>query len=221
MEEVDQLAGEVLAPVKEPPAPMTRRQAGNLRRTANGFYCAVVALGFLLGVMLLLNTFASNGVLGVRFFVETTNAMLKQVPRGSLLVTVTRASDKIHPGDIITYYAVRGEPGTRLTRIVHERVENNDNDLPLFRTKRGGDAGPDSMLINITHILGVKLAVLPGVGYVISFLQAYGWGLAILAGALLVSAAALRRWANREHPDLKKKKRKRLQRKGRERHALI
>jgi len=220
VEEVDQLAEEVLAPVKEPPAPMTRRQAGNMRRVANGFYCAVVVLSFLLGVMLLLNTFAANGVLGVRFFVETTNAMRGEVPRGSLLITVTRASGKIQAGDIVTYYAVRGDPGTRLTRIVHERVPN-DNGLPLFRTKRAGNAAPDSMLINMTHILGVKLAVLPGVGYVISFLQSYGWGIFILIVTLVVSAVALRRWANTEHPELKKKKRKKSNRKGRERHAFV
>ena len=217
VEEVDQLAEEVLAPVREEPAPMTRRQAVIMRRAANAFYILTVALGLLLALMLLLNSFAANGVMGLRFFVEPTNAMVRQVPRGSLLVTVMRPSEKINPGDIVTYNARYGEPDTRLTRIVDERQKVNGQ--TVFRTKRAGDAAPDSMPIPMTHILGVKLAVLPGMGYVISFLQSYGWGLAILAAALLVSAVALRRWANMEHP---KKKRKRMKRrKGRVQHAIV
>ena len=215
VEEVDQLAEEVLAPEKEPPAPMTGRQAKNMRRTANAFYFVTVALGLLLGVTLLLNAFAANGVMGVRFFVEPTNAMRGQVPYGSLLITATRPSSRIKPGDIITFN-VQDTPGARLTRIVDECLVSNE--IPLFRTKRAGDAAPDSMLINITNVLGVKLAVIPGAGYVISFVQAYAAGLAVLAASLLISAVVLRRWVNREHPELKKKHK--AKHRGRVRHGL-
>jgi len=207
VEEVDQLAGEVIAPEDQEHAPMTRRQAVNMRRAANGFYIVTLLLGLLLTVTLLLNTFALSGVLGLRFFVEPTNAMAKYVPRGSLLVTATRSSDKINPGDVITYNARYARPDTRMTRIVAERLTNNGQ--IFFRTKRAENAAPDSMTVPMTNILGVKLAVLPGAGYVVSFLQAYGWGLAILAAALLISAVALRRWANREHPELRRRRRRR------------
>ena len=207
VEEVEQLAGEVLAPEKDEPVPVSRRQALTMRKAAGAFYAFFVVLALVLGAVALLNNFSADGVAGLRFFVEPTDAMLKQVPRGSLLITVTRPSSKIKPGDIITYYAMPGEPDTRLTRIVDERLESNGK--PIFRTKRAGDAAPDSMLINMTHILGVKLAVIPGAGFVFSFIQAYGWGLAILAAAMLISAVLLRRWAGREHPGLGKKKKKR------------
>jgi len=223
LEEVDQLAEEVLAPEKEPPVPMSRKYAVNIRKTAGAFYIVTVALCLLLGVTGLLNAFAANGVLGVRFFVELTDAM-PQAPYGSLLVTVTRPSGRINPGDIITYYALPGEPDTRLTRIVDERLD--DSDKPLFRTKRAADATPDSMLINMSHILGVKRAVIPYAGRVVSFVQTYAWGFAVLAGALTVSAAVLRLWAGREHPELKtlrsiKKKKAKKGRKGRGQHADV
>ncbi|MCL1951604.1 MAG: hypothetical protein FWF60_02130 [Oscillospiraceae bacterium] len=220
--EVDRLAGEVLAPEGPAPAPMTARQARDMRRAAGAFYCAAVVLSLLLGTALLLNAFSDKGVLGMRFFVEPTNAMRGLVPRGSLLITVTRGSSRIKPGDIITYYALyedkdhlKGMPGARLTRIVDECL-NKDGELLRFRTKRAGDAAPDSMEVNITHVLGVKLAVLPGMGYAVSFLQAYAGGLAVLAAALLISAVALRRWANMEHPRGKRRKK----RKGRAPHAI-
>jgi len=214
LEEVDQLAGEVLAPEKEPPEPMSERHAVNIRKIAVAFYIATVVFCVLLCVTGLLNAFAANGVFGVRFFVELTDAM-PQAPYGSLLVTVTRPSGRINPGDIITYYALPGEPDTRLTRIVDERLDNNG--IPIFRTKRAANATPDSMLINMTHILGVKLAVIPYAGHAVSFVQTYAWGFAVLAGALTVSAAVLRLWAGREHPELKARK----GRKGRGQHADV
>ena len=218
LDEVDSLAGEVLEPEKQQPESMSQKHAVNIKKTAAALYGVTVVLCLLLGVALLLNAFAANGVMGLRFFVEPTNVMLRQVPYGSLLVTVTRPSGKIAPGDIITYYALPGDPGSRLTRIVDERLESNG--LPIFRTKRAGDAAPDSMLINMTHILGVKLAVIPLAGHVVSFLQTYAAGLAVLAGALTVSAAVLRLWANREFPELKQKKKKaKKRRKGRVQHA--
>jgi len=206
VEEVDQLAGDILAPEDQEHAPMTRRQALNMRRVAGWFYIATVALGLLLSLTLLLNTFALSGVFGLRFFVEPTRAMA-QVPRGSLLITAMRPSEKINAGDIVTYNARYAEPGTRMTRIVAERLKVNGQ--TVFSTKRAGNAAPDSMTVPMTNILGVKLAVLPGAGYVVSFLQAYGWGLAILAAALLISAVALRRWANLEHPEIRRRRRRR------------
>jgi len=222
LEEVDQLAEDVLAPVKVSPETMSRKLAVNIRKTAGVFYAVTVLFCVLLAITWLLNAFAPNGVFGVRFFVEPTNAM-PQAPYGSLLITVTRPSGRIAPGDIITYYALPGDPGSRLTRIVDERLENND--IPLFRTKRAGNAAPDSMLINMTHILGVKLAVIPYAGHVVSFMQIYAWGFAVLAGALAVSAAVMRLWASKEYPGLKqiikteKKKKAKKANKGRVRNA--
>ena len=219
LEEVDLLAGDVLAPEKVPPAPMGRRLAVNIRKTAGAFYIVTVVFCVLLTITWLLNAFAPNGVFGMRFFVEPTNAM-PQAPYGSLLVTVMRPSGRINPGDIITYYALPDEPDTRMTRIVDERLENND--IPIFRTKRAANAAPDSILINMTNIQGVKLAVIPYAGYVISFMQTYAWGFAVLAGALAVSAVVLRLWVSKEHPELKqllKKKRAKKGRKGRVQHA--
>jgi len=221
LEEVDQLAEEVLAPEKVPPEPLSRKAAVNIRKTAGAFYAATVVFCLLLGVTFLLNAFAANGVLGLRFFVEPTNAM-PQAPYGSLLITVTRPSGRIRPGDIITYYSLPGDPSTRLTRIVDERLENNG--IPLFRTKRTANAAPDSMLINMTHILGVKLVVIPYVGHLISFMQTYAAGFAVLAGSLTVSAAVMRLWVNREHPELKqvlKKKKAKKGRKGRVQHGDV
>jgi hypothetical protein len=199
VEDVVQLGDAVLKDAPPPVAPAYDappgpRRVREVRRAVNAFYFLAVGLSLLLAATLFLNKTSLNGVGGVCFFVEPTDAMKPLVPRGSLLVTVYRRPADIEPGDIITYYAMRGEPDTRLTRIVDERLEGDGGGNILFRTKRAPDAPPDSILTNTTLVRGVKLLALPGAGYIISFVQSYALGLAVLAVALCVSAELLRRW---------------------------
>ena len=197
VEEVDALADEVweegrtIVPALASP-PEDERKAKHIKRTANGFFIGAACVCVLLALTMMLNAYAANGVFGLRFFVEPTDAMKPAIPRGSLLVTVNRKPDKINQGDIITYNALRDEPLTRLTRIVEERTGPDGN--YRFRTKRPGNTPPDSLIVNVTNILGVKLFVVPYGGYVISFMRIYAGGFAGLAAALCAAAVLLRKW---------------------------
>jgi len=213
IEEVVRLGGDVLenappepVPVYDaPPEPRTEK-ARKVRNAANALFALAVGLSLLLALATLLNSFSS--VAGLRFFVEPTNALRPVVPRGALLVTVYRKPADIHPGDIITYYALDDVPDTRLTRIVDERLSDpaRGEGNYLFRTKRAGDAAPDSILRNPTEILGVKLFAVPGAGYVVSFLRLYAWGFAVAAAAMGVAAVLLRRWLRGGSPTKRKRK---------------
>lgn len=212
VEEVVQLSADVLAHAPPPPQPaydlpLSQRKARRVKVVANAFFGLAVLLLLLLAVTLFLNKTSPNGVGGVCFFVEPTDAMKPLITRGSLLITVHRSPADIQPGDIITYYAMRGDPDTRLTRIVAERLDDGGRGNPMFRTKRAADALPDSILINSTYIRGVKRAALPGVGYVVSFLQTYAEGLAVVAVALGVAAVLLRRFLRSKEAEKRKRKR--------------
>jgi len=174
-------------------APPEGALAKTARRVANAFFISALALCLLLTTMLVFTGF-SGGLFGLRFFVEPTDAMAPAIPRGSLLITRNRRPEQINPGDIITYYALPNEPESRLTRIVEERTGSAGN--YLFRTVRPGDAAPDSIVINATSILGVRLTSLRYAGFVISFLRIYAIALAVLAAALCVAAVLLRKWLN-------------------------
>ena len=196
LDEIDLLADEMLSDAPDQNmlfvAPPTKRGAKRLKRAVAALFTGAVILSLLLTVMLLLNQFAANGVGGVRFFVEHTDAMRPVIPRGSLLVTRYRAPAKIKQGDIITYYAVPGERGTRLTRIVEGSAEHNGK--YTYTTRRASSQQLDSIRINHTYVLGVKLLVIPYFGYVISFVRLYAWGFAVIAAAMCVAAVLLRRW---------------------------
>ena len=196
--EVEALADEVWVDGPEIIHAMSAPPEGTLakaaRRVANAFFISSLVLCLLLTITLVFSGFP-GGLFGLRFFVEPTNAMAPMIPRGSLLITRNRRPEQINPGDVITYYALPQEPESRLTRIVEERSGSAGN--YLFRTVRpGDDAQPDSIVINATSILGVRLMAVPYAGFVLSFLRIYAVAIAVLAAALCVAAVLLRKWLN-------------------------
>jgi len=173
-------------------APPDGEKARRTKRVANGFFIGAVALCLALAGVLLLNNI-NAGLFGLRFFVEPTDAMAPNVPRGALLITVNRKPGQIQAGDIITYNALPYSPDSpRLTRFVDERSGAEED--YRFRTKRPGSVVPDSIVINTTNILGVKLAVLPWAGFAISFVRIYAGAFAAVAAMLCVAAVLLRIW---------------------------
>lgn len=204
VEEVDHLAGEVwdentvtLAMAVVP----NDKKARNIKRLANALFGTGVLICLLMAVVLVLNTFP-GGVFGLRFFVEPTDAMAPVIARGDMLVTLNRAPERIGPGDVITYYALPGQPDSRLTRMVHERTGSGNR--IYFRTRRPeAGAEHDSLEIPAAQVLGVRVAVLPRAGFVLSFLHTHAWAIAVLAAALCIAAVLLRKWIR---PHVRKKK---------------
>ncbi|MCL2446296.1 MAG: hypothetical protein FWD06_05975 [Oscillospiraceae bacterium] len=204
VEEVDHLADEVwddntvtLAMAVVP----GEKKARNIKRLANALFGFGVLVCLLLTVVLVLNTFP-GGVFGLRFFVEPTDAMAPVIARGDMLITVNRAPERIDSGNVITYYALPGQPDSRLTRVVHERAGSGAR--LYFRTRRP-EAGVehDSLEIPAAQVLGVRVAVIPRAGFVLSFLHTHAWAIAVLAAALCVAAVLLRKWVR---PFVRKKK---------------
>jgi hypothetical protein len=208
IKELEALADDVLEgePAEDafavPPSP---KRARRVKTVANVFYALAAGLCLLLSITMVLNAFAPNGVGGLRFFVEPTDAMKTQgIPRGALMITMYRKPEQIKPGDIITYYALPGETDTRLTRMVDES-RKGDGGQHFFRTKRSASAAQDSMEFNFTCILGVKLVAVPYAGFVISFVRGYAPGLAGLAAALCVAAVILRKWLREKREEAEEK----------------
>ena len=188
--------------------PPDETRAKKTKRVSNAFFIAALFLCLLLTTMFLVTGFP-GGLFGLRFFVEPTDAMAPDIPRGTLLITVNRRPDQINPGDLITYNALPDDPQSRMTRIVNERVGETPN--YRFVTRRVGDAAPpDSIVVNPTNILGVGIARLPYAGYVISFLQLYAIGFAVLAAMLCLAAVLLRKWL-RPIGSKRRRKRKELE----------
>ena len=210
VDEIDHLADDVLTDSPDETmlfvAPPTKRGAKRLKIAVAGLFACTGIICLLLMAMLLLNQFARNGIGGMRFFVEHTDAMRPEITRGALLITTSRSPAKIKKGDVITYYAIAGDRDTRLTRIVEDITKTED--LYTYTTRRASSTQLDSIRISHTYVLGVKLLVIPLFGYVISFMYLYGWGFAVLAAAMFVAAIMLRRWLKDKSPGRDKSRRK-------------
>ncbi|MDR1927854.1 MAG: hypothetical protein LBQ33_04355 [Oscillospiraceae bacterium] len=202
VQEIGRLAEEVLGgdqdaqdglPAPLFSAPPNAARARRVKITSNVFFYAALCFSLLLALTVLLNRTAATGIAGLRFFVEQTDAMQPLIPRGALLITKTTAPEKTQPGDVITYYALSGQPDSRLTRVVAERLDNYSGDMTVFRTRRANGA-QDSILVNQASVLGVKLAAVPFGGMLLSFTQSYAGALAVLAASLCVAAVLLRKW---------------------------
>ena len=193
VDDIDVLADEVWYEARGavPTLAQAPENAKGAKRVSAVFFIATVVLCLLLTAVFVLSNNAS-GLFGLRFFVEPTNAMAPNIPRGSLLITTNRSPALIDAGDIITYYALPGEPESRLTRIVHQRVGETGN--YRFRTSRPGSQLPDSIEIQATNVLGVRVAVLPHAGFVVSFIHTYAVLMAILAAMLCTAAVLMRKW---------------------------
>jgi len=196
IKEIDALAEEVwddksdiVHALADPPDETRAKRAV---RVSNAFFSSALALLLLLVSMFLATGFP-GGLFGLRFFAEPTNAMAPAIRRGALLVTVNRRPEQINPGDLITYNALPGDPESRLTRIVYERL-GDDGNYRFVTRLAGEDAPPDSMVVHHLNILGVGVVTLPYAAYVVSFLQLYAIGIAVLAGAFCLAAVLLRKW---------------------------
>ncbi|MDR3313944.1 MAG: hypothetical protein LBS96_05755 [Oscillospiraceae bacterium] len=203
-------AGEGLPPPAFPLAAANPRRVLQVRILTNVFFYLSLVLAVLLALSVLLSQTATGGVGGLRFFIEQTDAMEPMIRRGSLLITVNRKPEDIQKGDVIKFYAMEGQPDSRLTRVVAERLENyNQGGMTFFRTIRPAKgAEPDSIAVNQTNICGVKVAALPYAGHLVSLLNAYAAAFAVLAAALCCAAVLLRRWL-RATKNVKRKGRKR------------
>ncbi|MDR1465496.1 MAG: hypothetical protein LBJ11_09395 [Oscillospiraceae bacterium] len=179
-------------PYPLPPLPNPQK-VKRIRIAVAAVFSAAIVFSLLSAGVTLLNRTAAKGLGGLRFFIEPTAAMAPAVPRGALLITKTKQPEQINTGDIIKFSLMEGSSSALLTREVAERVDPADgNGVPVFRTRRGTDAPIDAITVNQTRILGVKIAVLPGLGSVISFLQAYAGAFATLAAILCLAAVQLR-----------------------------
>ena len=211
VDEIDHLADDVLTDSPDETmlfvAPPTKRGARRLKIAVNVLFAGAGIICLLLTSMLLLNRFAKNGVGGMRFFVEHTDAMQPEISRGALLITTYRSPAKINKGDIVTYYAIPGDRDTRLTRIV-ESITETDGVYTYTTRRAAAKEQLDSIHIDHTYVLGVRFLVIPLFGYVVSFMYLYGWGFAVLAASMFVAAMMLRRWLKDKSPGREKSRRK-------------
>lgn len=99
---------------------------------------------------------------GVKYFAVLSGSMEPDVPVGSLVVSVPKAPQDIHEGDIVSYVADKS-----LTVVTH-RVVSVDLLEKTITTKGDANESADPDVF-IANVIGVSAAQIPYLGYVLSF----------------------------------------------------
>ena len=154
-----------------------------------GRWSSRVLIG-MLGLLLVLNLYVlcARALFDVKqptVFGFTNAVVISGSMSGSIEVddmVVTRAQGGYEPGDIVLF-----ESGESL--VVHRIIESEDAG---FVTKGDANNAPDPMILDPDRIVGKVIAVVPGVGLAVSFLQSpLGIGLLVVLAAIVVAVMLL------------------------------
>ena len=141
-------------------------------------------------VLLLLVALTTLDLTGHRLFVVGGASMGPAVPIGSLVIVRTTYPAALTVGDVVTYQ----HSGATVTHRVASIEEYGDARIFTTRGDANDTADPDAVAFD--DRVGLVVAQLPLVGYLVALLQAYGRVLS-LAAAVVFALWALRRARSR------------------------
>lgn len=120
--------------------------------------------------------------LGYETYIVLSGSMEPAYPTGSMIYVQDVDPMELETGDVITF-KLSGE--TIATHRIIEVVEEDGQ--RCFRTKGDANDVEDGSLIPVNHVIGSPMFVIPGLGYLASYLQSKsGFYLMIAYGAVLL-----------------------------------
>ena len=146
-----------------------------------------------IAVLLLLVAVTALDLTGHRLFVVGGASMAPAIPKGSLVIVRSSYPAALTVGDVVTSEH-RGATVTHRIAAIEEY-----GDARLFTTKGDANDAADPDTVSFDGQVGIVVAQLPLLGYLVAVLQAYG-RLLSLASALVVACWALRRARSRPFP---------------------
>jgi signal peptidase I len=176
----DVILDEPFVPGEEPGeggshAPESESDRNDRRRLRVGTFVFVAT------VVVLVAFLAAAGawlLTGGRFYVVSTPSMSPQVPVGSLVLTRPAPAGGPHVGQIIAFHPP-AEPQTTYTHRVYKVLPGG-----AYQTKGDLDPTPDAWVITKQNVVGVAVANVRGLGFLV---RALPW---LAGGAVLVIAFA-------------------------------
>jgi signal peptidase I len=144
-------------------------------------------------VLVLLLALTSLDLTGHRLFVVGGASMEPAIGKGSLVIVRTTYPAALTVGDVVTYQH-RGATVTHRIAAVEEY-----GDARVFTTKGDANEAADPDPVAFDDRVGLVVAQLPVLGYLVAVLQSFGRPLS-LAAALVIALWALRRARSRSFP---------------------
>lgn len=112
-----------------------------------------------------------KSMFGYRYYVVLTPSMEPELSVGDVVVVKLSNADEINEGDVITFNP-SSENDAYLTHRVTQVLEDyQGTGVTCFRTKGDANDTEDSFLIDSSRLIGKEAFHIPGIGYIIRFVQ--------------------------------------------------
>ena len=122
---------------------------------------------------------------GIQVFTVLSGSMEPAYKTGSVIYVKKADYTALRPGDVITFMVDEHTIATH--RIVDIIPDEDDPTVLRFATKGDANAQPDANLVHYKNIIGTPVFTVPGLGYVVNYIQnPPGTYVAIAAGVIVL-----------------------------------
>lgn len=132
----------------------------------------LLAAAILFGALLFsFSTSPDKALFGYRYYTVLTGSMSPTYNVGDMIFVQLKDPKDINVGDVITFNPSQ-DSDAYLTHRVTEKIDNYEGTgVTCFRTKGDANNAQDSFLIDSARVIGTVNFGIPGVGYVVRFVQ--------------------------------------------------
>lgn len=132
----------------------------------------LLSAGILIGAVLFaFNTSPTKSIFGYRYYTVLTPSMSPSYNVGDVVFVHIEGPDNINVGDVITFNP-SNDSEAYLTHRVSEKIDDYKNTgVTCFKTKGDANDSEDGFLIDQNRVVGKVVFGIPGLGYIIRFVQ--------------------------------------------------
>lgn len=155
----------------------------------------LLAAGILIGaIFFAFNTSPDKALFGYRYYTVLTGSMEPSYKVGDMIFVKLTDGKDINVGDVITFNPSQ-DSEAYLTHRVKEKLENFEGTgTTCFRTQGDANNTQDSFVIDESRVIGVVKFGIPGLGYVVRFVQLRWYFLLPVAIMIAVFFQLLKRY---------------------------
>ena len=132
----------------------------------------LLAAAILFGALLFsFSTSPDKALFGYRYYTVLTGSMSPTYKVGDMIFVKLSDASELNVGDVITFNPSQ-DSDAYLTHRISEKLENYEGTgVTCFRTKGDANDVGDSFLIDSSRVIGKVTFGIPGLGYVVRFVQ--------------------------------------------------
>lgn len=132
----------------------------------------LLAAAILIGaIFFAFSTSPDKALFGYRYYTVLTGSMEPTYKVGDMIFVKLTEGKDVNVGDVITFNPSQ-DSDAYLTHRVTEKLENYEGtETTCFRTQGDANNAQDSFLIDESRVIGVVKFGIPGLGYVVRFVQ--------------------------------------------------